>query len=295
MENTEKINNYLENILEHFSYSKSLLANNMNLNYQTLMSRLKENRISGIDLVMMAKIFNFNKQQLKNNELPQKHKDGLQTVSLYENEQYPHYEEVFINRIEWLIKNAKDTKKELAIHLGYSYSQIINRFTNASFTATDLIIIMDRYDVDFNSLISVRPNYPIVEECDYENEDLIDFSKIDIEKRPNLGILEMKNYVDGGFTVENMSANGYHLYIPYGISVDLINSLEDSIRAIEMQIGMTKTSIQSIKSQLDNLPENDFNSRQSLEYLIEIQEQAIVKQKNTIPILNMLANSISKV
>lgn len=295
MENTPQITTYLESVLTHFDYSKSKLANNMNLNYQTLMSRFKSNRILGIDLVLMAKIFDFNKKQVEIGELPQIRVNSIPTVSLSEEERYPAYEKGFVLRIESILKQAKETKKELAEYLGYGYSQIINRFTNASFTATDLMMIMDKYGVDFNSFITMRPKFNVVEECDYEDENLIDFSKVDINARENFGVNEMKNYMNGGFTVDEKHLNGYHLYIPYGVSVDLMDSLGDSIRAIQLQTGMTQGTIQSVKNQLDNLSEDNLDTRKQLESIIEVQERNIAVQQNTIPILNMLINSIRSV
>jgi hypothetical protein len=70
-----------------------------------------------------------------------------------------------------------------------------------------------------------------------------------ISFRKNKGvedILETEESVNGVFEIDEKYANGYHLYIPYGIHCDLHDAIEYAIRKIEKDLYENKDTIKGL-------------------------------------------------
>ncbi|PEL24286.1 hypothetical protein [Bacillus toyonensis] len=55
-------------------------------------------------------------------------------------------------------------------------------------------------------------------------------------KRPEVGFKDMKNYEFGGLEVDQKLENGYLLYVPYGVHVDIFNAMEAGIQQLQNKI-----------------------------------------------------------
>lgn len=57
----------------------------------------------------------------------------------------------------------------------------------------------------------------------------------DVNRRDNIGVAESYFYENSGCCVEEMHLNGVSVYVPYGIWVDLFNSIDMSLRCMSNQ------------------------------------------------------------
>lgn len=98
---------------------------------------------------------------------------------------------------------------------------------------------------------------------------MYDKSKVqEIERRQNKGLEDITNTNkkdNGVFELDEKFPNGYHVYIPYGISFDLVNALESGIQAmissnnelneliseIEAENGLSSDFLQDYKNKVE--------------------------------------------
>lgn len=57
----------------------------------------------------------------------------------------------------------------------------------------------------------------------------------DEKQREEIGFNDMDKYEYGGLEIESKLTNGYLMYIPYGIHVDVFNAIEKGIQAMYKQ------------------------------------------------------------
>jgi hypothetical protein len=78
-------------------------------------------------------------------------------------------------------------------------------------------------------------------------------NKYDVKKREEVGYKDMEKYKFGGLEVEELLTNGYLMYVPYGIHVDIFQAVYSGILAMEKQIeGLRKIIKETENSDFDD-------------------------------------------
>ena len=126
-----------------------------------------------------------------------------------------------------LLEKSGHTKQWLATELSLSYSTLHQKITKNTFTAEELIQLVDIFNIDFSYFTKDSSN---------------DFRQIPIQKRPDVTVEDMNEYVNSGILIESNEANGSLLYVPYGLQNFLvqyhdlemvdINEIVDSLEAM---------------------------------------------------------------
>jgi hypothetical protein len=80
-------------------------------------------------------------------------------------------------------------------------------------------------------------------------------NKYDVKKREEVGYKDMEKYEFGGLEIDELLTNGYLMYVPYGIHVDIFNAIEQGIRSMQrhkesIQHSMKEIEIESLKNNL---------------------------------------------
>lgn len=122
-----------------------------------------------------------------------------------------------------------------------------------------------------------------------EEKELIDMKSIPIDRRDNIGVQDMDNYINGGLTVESKEVNGALVYVPYGIWCNIFNAIDTGTILYKQEI----EEIERLKNKLSK-SEKYFKGKEHMiepllqgydERIAELREKMLILE-NILPLVN---------
>lgn len=117
-------------------------------------------------------------------------------------------------------------------------------------------------------------------------EKKISMCDINLNDRPNIGIDKMPGYESGGLCIDDKLYNGFNLYIPYGITTEIMDSIDYSLNLLVRNI----TEAKDIINKCSNLEDNVATAG-----IIDIQKEVIKKSQKSMFVLNALLCALNDV